>query len=198
LPSDYVVLLGKGSGSEIQVRNSAAQLSLDWTMACVASGELESVIPCEVQSIDTTGSYREAWRAYAEENVSVPDAAHGMNWANVWKRLIPQLLLKGAVASTSTLCKRGLYFVVPDRVYEQFEKLVGEVPEVSAPGPGVLTVMTYELGPLVPRGSVRSLVRCRTVRTAITDFAESFASGRELLPLGSQLDVKVRSVLENL
>jgi hypothetical protein len=198
LPHEYVVLLGKKSGSEISLRNAAAQLSIDWVMAHVVGGELKLIIPCEVQSIDTTGSYRDAWQAYANEESHIPDAAHGMNWANVWKRLIPQLLLKGAIASTSTLCKQGLYFVVPDRVYVQFEKLIGEVPEASGPGPGVLTVMTYALGPEVPDGSMRSLVHRRTVRTPVTGFAEAFASGQELLTLGAQLDEKVSTMLASL
>src|SRR3712207_8040238 len=61
-----------------------------------------------------------------------------------------------------------------------------KVPQAGGPGPGVLTVMTYALGPPVPAGSIRSLVHRRTVRTSITDFAQSFASGKELLPLRSE------------
>lgn len=198
LPEDYVVLLGKNSGGEITLRNTAAQLSIDWVMARVVSGVLDMVVPCEVQSIDTTGSYRETWQAYSKEKPLIPNSSHGMNWANVWKRLIPQLMLKGAVASTSNLCKQGIYFVLPDRVYVQFEKLVGSVPQVDAPGPGVLTVMTYALGPEVPTGNIRSLVRRRVMRTSIVDFAEAFASGKELLPLGVELDRKVDDTLARL
>lgn len=198
LPDEYIVILGQRSGSEISLRNSAAQISIDWVMAYVVAGNLNLIIPCEVQSIDTTGNYRDAWRAYANEESEIPNSNHGMNWANVWKRLIPQLMLKGAVASTSTLCTKGLYFVVPDRVYTQFEKLVGELPEADEPDQGVLTVMTYELGSEAPEGAMRPLVRSRTIRTLATDFAESFASGKELLPLGSQLDEKVNAMLSRL
>ncbi|MGI8538344.1 MAG: hypothetical protein ACR2N0_00990 [Rubrobacteraceae bacterium] len=164
----------------------------------MAAGELKLIVPCEVQSIDTTGNYRDAWRAYANEETTIPNSGHGMNWANVWKRLIPQLMLKGAVASTSTLCEKGLYFIVPDRVYTQFEKLVGELPEIAEPDRGVLTVMTYELGPETREGEFRPLVHSRAIRTLATDFAESFASGKELLPLGSQLDGKVKDMLAGL
>ncbi len=198
LPEEYIVLLGKNSGGEITLRNTAAQLSIDWVMAYVAAGKLNTVVPCEVQSIDTTGSYRDTWQAYSKEQSLIPNSSHGMNWANVWKRLIPQLILKGAVASTSNLCQQGLYFVLPDRVYVQFEKLVGKVPQVGAPGPGVLTVMTYALGPKVSAGNVRLLAQQRVIRTRITDFAEAFASGRELFPLGAELDHKVDSILDRL
>ena len=120
-----------------------------------------------------------------------------MNWANVWKRLIPQLIMKAAIASTSKLCTKGTYFVVPDRVYAQFEKIVGDVSESPAAGPGVLTVMTYDIGPTVPLGEVRPLAHRRTKRMLATEFATSFASGKQM-PLGTQLDDSVARVLEAL
>ncbi len=45
---------------------------------------------------------------------------------------------------------------------------------------------------------MRPLIHSRTIRTHVTDFAESFASGKELLPLGSQLDGKVNDMLSGL
>lgn len=198
LPDEYVVLLGRGSGREISLENRGViKMSLDWVMARVKSGRLDLIIPCEVQSIDTTGNYHANWNAYSKEITPVPNSEHGMNWANVWKRLIPQLILKGAIASTSTLCTRGSYFVVPDRVYVQFEKIVGKVATVGETGSGVLNVMTYGLGPDVPSGSIRRLVHHRTERMLTTEFAAAFASGRTL-PLGSQLDDKVQLALDSL
>lgn len=195
LPNDYIVMLGHNSGGEIALSNPGViELSLDWVMALLVKHRLELIIPCEVQSIDTTGNYHANWQAYSNEEASVPNSKHGMNWANVWKRLIPQLVLKGSIAATSSLCKKGSYFVVPDRVYVQFEKIVGQVPLESAPGPGVLNVMTYSLGGKVAPGYIRPLVRMRKIRTLTTDFAQAFASGKQL-PLGSQLDAKVRAVL---
>ncbi|MBE3519090.1 MAG: hypothetical protein IMW97_02175 [Firmicutes bacterium] len=150
-----------------------------------------------MQSADITGNYQDTWEAYARELDTIPDWHHGMNWANVWKRLIPQLMLKGAVASTSKLCTKGLYFVVPKRVFIQFEKILGKVPEVHRPGQGVLTVMTYELGPELTDGSIRELKLCRVKRMKLEDFVQSFASGKQL-PLGAQLDEKVLRMLEML
>ena len=120
-----------------------------------------------------------------------------MNWANVWKRLIPQLLLKGAIASTSTLCRKGIYFVVPDRVYIQFEKLVGSVPQAGTPAHGVMTVMTYVLGAEVAHGRIRDLKIGRSLRMLVVDFAKAFGSGNQL-PLGTQLDKKVLQILTEL
>jgi len=198
LPDDFVVVLGQHSGKEIILSNPGfISLSLDWVMVHVVAGKIGLIIPCEVQSIDITGNYRANWDAYSRELPLVPDSKHGMNWANVWKRLIPQLILKGSIASTSQFCQQGMYFIVPDRVYRQFEQVIGEVAGPVAPERGVLTVMTYDLGPVVPFGTIRSLVPRRTIRMRLVDFAEAFASGKQL-PSGSQLDEKVGEALANL
>lgn len=196
LPSDYLVLLGRNSGKEIKLSQpDVIQLSLDWVMARVVHGELQSIIPCEVQSMDTTGNYQANWSAYSKEHKTIPDSEHGMNWANVWKRLIPQLILKGSIAATSKLCKQGHYFIVPDQVYQRFERLIGYVPPVAMPGEGVLTVMTQALGPQVPYGMIRSIEHRRTVRMLTTEFAKAFAAGKQL-PLGTQLDEQVATILQ--
>ena len=180
LPKEHFVLFGHNCGKEVSLSNPGIiDLSLDWVMAHIDDGELKNIIPCEVQSIDTTGNYRDAWNAYSTELEEIPDSAHGMNWANVWKRLIPQLMLKGSIASTSILCNFGIYFIVPDRVYKQFEKLVGTVSAEPKAGPGVMTVMTYSIGPEVPTGKIRPLVNIRTIRMLATEFAKAFASSLE-------------------
>lgn len=199
LPDDYIVMIGKGSPKEIRLnRPHLVQLSLDWVMARITKGALDLIIPCEVQSADITSNYQDNWTAYSTEANSIPDSKHGMNWANIWKRLIPQLILKGAISSASTLSKKGHYFIVPDRVYIQFEKLLGPIPHIDRPGPGILTVMTYGLGPQVAFGSIRSLEHIRTLRMRTTDFVEAFGSGEQLLPLGATLDRKVLKILDSL
>jgi hypothetical protein len=198
LPNDFVVFLGQNSGGEIQLSNPGIiQLSLDWVLVRVTDGQPSLAIPCEVQSIDTTGNYHKNWDAYRNEKATVPDSKHGMNWANVWKRLIPQLILKSSIAATSELCQKGMYFILPDRVYMQFEKLVGQVPASKEAGHGVLTVMTYGLGAEMPQGEIRPIERIRQNRMTSMDFAKAFASGKQM-PLGSQLDQKVLETLQGL
>ena len=200
LPDDHAVLLGQRSGGEIKLSQPGVvdRLSLDWVMVRVTSGKPSLIIPCEIQSIDTTGNYHLNWRAYSKEAKTIPNSEHGMNWANVWKRLIPQLMLKGAIASASALCKKGSYFVLPARVYAQFRKIVGPVDSVAGPGQGVLNVRTYSLGPPVPFGSMRSLTLVDTIRMRSTEFADAFASGEQMKPLGIQLDRKVTAALDRL
>ncbi len=197
LPPVHWVLLGQKSGREISLKKNGVALSLDWVMVKVSDDEPVGIIPCEVQSIDITGNYRENWRAYMKNQKSIPDSRHGMNWANVWKRLIPQIILKASVAATSKLCTYGFYFVLPDRVFVQFEKLVGQVPKVDKPGHGILSVMTYGLGREVPPGSIRKLEQRRVVRMSTIEFAKAFASGAQL-PMGTQLDEKVKEAIKAL
>ena len=121
-----------------------------------------------------------------------------MNWANIWKRIIPQLILKGSVAATSKLCTTGHYFIVPELVFSRFERLLGPVRAVKSPGEGVLTVMTYGLGPQVPHGSIRSLEQQRAIRMTTTEFARAFASAGQQTSLGLQLEAKVLAMLESL
>ena len=193
-----MVLLGQGSGKEVSVRNPGViELSFDWIMAIVSNAKLEAIIPCEVQSIDITGNYRANWDAYSKELEEIPNSKHGMNWANVWKRLIPQLILKGSISTTSKLCRKGIYFVVPDRVYLQFEKLLGPIDPAPHPAEGVMTVMTYSLGPNAESGEHRPLLFSRSMRMHIRDFAKAFGSGDQL-PAGTQLDAKVLQILNNL
>jgi hypothetical protein len=53
------------------------------------------------------------------------------------------------------------------------------------------------LGPQVPHGSICPLEHQRTVRMLTTDFAQAFASGKQL-PLGTQLDQQVATILATL
>jgi len=194
--NECVVALGKNSGKEVQVGQS---LSMDWILAKVKNGELEEYIGIEVQSIDITGNYREAWHGYKNitdltQVANNPSSQHGLNWANVHKRLIPQLIRKGRVYSKSDLVNHGLYFVVPEIVYKKFEDLIGEIPTLQKPQKNSITVCTYELGGNVAQGQMRTLNQVRTIRFLLEDFANSFISGQNL-PDGLELDNAVKNAI---
>lgn len=190
-----VVALGQNSGKEVKVGRS---LSMDWVLALIEDGMLIEYVGIEVQSIDITGNYRDAWHGY--KNISLnPDAAipssqHGMNWANVHKRLIPQLIRKGLVYSRSDLVKKGLYFIVPDDVYVKFEEIIGDIPYVKTQSNKTLTVHTYQLGPIVSMGQQRELVQVREFSFLLEDFANRFVTGPNL-PSGYDLDNSIRQIL---
>ena len=89
------------SGHEINLRG---KLSMDWVLAKIEDGTLLEYTGVEVQSIDITGNYRDAWYAYknlaANRSKPIPSSAHGMNWANVHKRLIPQIIRKSIFSAS--------------------------------------------------------------------------------------------------
>jgi len=193
---DCIVALGQNSGKEIKLGRS---LSMDWVIARIENGELAEYAGLEVQSIDITGNYRDSWHFYNNlpkvTGKSVPLSGHGLNWANVHKRLIPQLIRKGLVYSRSNFGKKGLYFVVPDAVYRRFEPLIGDIPLTENQTKDTLTVFTYELGASVAFGSQRPLIQKRKIRFRLKDFAERFIAGGNL-PSGEELDTRVLSILK--
>lgn len=197
LPARCVVPLGQSSGSEVAVGSPRAKISMDWILALIENRQLSAFVGLEVQSIDTTNNYRVNWQAYhdlpATQLDTVPPSEHGLNWANVHKRLIPQIIRKGKALHQSKLCQ-GLYFVAPDTVYRRFEDLIGVTTHVTNSGPGVLTVMTYALGPAVPYGQTRSLYSARIERVSLQEFADNFIAGGEMLS-GIEIEDRVRSKL---
>lgn len=191
----YVVALGQNSGKEVKLGIS---LSMDWVLAKIENGALIEYVGVEVQSIDITGNYRDAWHSYKNLSPStlvIPSSNHGMNWANVHKRLIPQIIRKGTMYSRSSLVKSGLYFIVPDIVYRKFEEIIGEdIPLLENPGKDILTIHTYELSPVKNHGEQRSILMRRNIRFSLDEFSQRFISGPNL-PIGELLDNAVKRVL---
>ncbi|MEQ1557394.1 MAG: NotI family restriction endonuclease [Methyloglobulus sp.] len=190
-----VVALGQNSGKEVKIGTS---LSMDWVLARIENGKLVEYTGVEVQSIDITGNYRDAWHSYkniANITLNIPSSEHGMNWANVHKRLIPQIIRKGTIYSRSNFVKSGLYFVVPDIVYQKFEQIIGQdIPLLDKPAKDVLTIHTYELSPFIKHGEQRSLRMKRNIRFSLDEFSQRFVSGSNL-PSGEQLDSAVMRVI---
>lgn len=106
---EAVIALGMHSGHEIGGKG----FSMDWILAKIMNNKLISYTGVEVQSIDITGNYRDTWHAY--KNIisvsSIPKSKHGLNWANVHKRLIPQIIRKSLIYSRSSYVHSGLYFM---------------------------------------------------------------------------------------
>jgi len=194
---DCIVALGKNSGREVQVGRS---LSMDWILAHILDAELKEYIGIEIQSIDITGNYRDAWHAYKNispetDKAMLPSSQHGLNWANVHKRLIPQLIRKSIVYSRSNFVKKGLYFILPDIVYQKFEDVVGnDMPLASKISSETITVYTYKLGDSVSHGQQRQLIEVRKFRFELEEFSSRFISGPNL-PQGEALDKAIRNIL---
>lgn len=199
-PNEFVVALGQNSGREIQVGSSRNKLSMDWVLVRVVDGEAFEIAGVEVQSIDITNNYRQTWEAYKsltlDPNKAIPGSVHGMNWANVHKRLIPQIIRKGQIYADSKLATKGMYFILPDTVYSRFEDIVGDIAPQSVPGKGTLSVFTYSLSKSVDPGKIRKLERTRVIRLSLEEFALNFISGGKIP--GTSLDDMVKQQVQTL
>ena len=76
--------------------------SLDWIVATYDEHlELLDYHGIEVQAIDITGSVRPYFEAYMSGDAwEQIDHRYGINWANVFKRMLPQLLAKGTMLAS--------------------------------------------------------------------------------------------------
>lgn len=154
---ECIVALGMNSGKEVKL---GRVLSMDWVLAHVKDHQLIDYTGIEVQSIDITGNYRDAWHGYKNMKKAGEETAssgHGLNWANVHKRLIPQIIRKGLVYSRSKIVTKGMFFILPEIVYQKFEDVIGNgLPHVRELSRDTLTVhIRYETPLLLPRGKSR-------------------------------------------
>ena len=190
----FVVALGMHSGHEINLNRTC---SMDWVLAKVVNQQLIEYTGIEVQSIDITGNYRDNWYAYKNinEGATIPKSEHGMNWANVHKRLIPQIIRKSLIYSRSNFVNNGLYFIVPEIVYKKFEEVIGaDIPLVTEKSSDVITVHTYQLGPETSEGNMRTIEPVRQLRFKMHEFSNRFISG-PMLPSAIELDNAVKNAL---
>jgi hypothetical protein len=122
-----VAVFGHGWGGELRLpqRKGKGSYFVDWVLARLDSaGGLAEFTAIEVQTIDTTGNYRTARQKLLDKRSIVSDTV-GLNWENVSKRIIPQIIYKGQVLQREDLCKTGLYFVCPQPVYERVLNRLG-------------------------------------------------------------------------
>lgn len=190
---EAVIAIGMHSGHEIGGKG----FSMDWVLAKIKDNILISYTGVELQSIDITGNYRDTWYAYKNitNTSTIPKSGHGLNWANVHKRLIPQIIRKSLIYSRSSYVNSGLYFITPEIVYKKFEEIIGaDIPLVNNKSPDVITVFTWALGDKNQNSRVRNLIQKRRLRFKIEDFSERFISGPNL-PSPDILDNAVKRAL---
>ena len=144
-----IAVFGKGWGGELRLpqRKGTGAYFVDWVLAKLdPNGDLTEFTAIEVQTIDTTGNYQTARQALIENREIVDDTV-GLNWENVNKRIIPQLIYKGQVLQREDLCKTGLFFVSPKPVYDRIiERLGGKEKIPSFPyQPASIHFVAYDV-----------------------------------------------------
>jgi hypothetical protein len=124
---ECVAVFGKGWGGELRLpqKSQKGGYFVDWVLAKINKlGELVEFVAVEVQTIDTTGTYRPGYDALKKDR-SIAKTTAGLNWENVAKRILPQLIYKGQILQREELCKSGLFFVCPAPVFERIMSRLG-------------------------------------------------------------------------
>lgn len=188
-----VAVFGKRWGKELRIPNRkkegeegsrSGSYFVDWILAKLnESGQLEEFVALEVQSIDTIGSYRDERAAHLAGQPFTGKSA-GLNWENVNKRIIPQLIYKGHLLQREKLCRSGLYFICPKPVYAKIsERLGGKLPSYPSQA-GSLTFMWYQIGENEGQGTLRELKNVGKFSTTVHQVELAFSSASNLPEIG--------------
>lgn len=193
-----VVVFGRWWGKELSLpgRGRVGKGGfVDWILALVDErGELVEFVAVEIQSMDTTGSYRALRDAYMA-GYGYQAVSAGINWRNVFKRILPQLIYKGHILHREKLCKSGLFFVCPSPVYRKIvEELSDELEEYHRQ-PGSLTFKWYNLAAKQSSGMVRGLVCEGELTSTVSQVAQAL-SGQKRLPPAGVYEKAIRTELQ--
>ena len=149
------ILFGQRVGRELRVVARGTKYSFDWIIAKIdRSGNLLEFVAVEIQTIDTTGSYRrQSWELQARHGgpgiagfaEPIAGKSSNFNFENVSKRILPQLITKGHILRVEELCKKGIFFVCPTPVLERIYARLGGTLHEYALQPGAITFHDYTL-----------------------------------------------------
>lgn len=175
-----IAVFGHGWGGELRLPQRAGTGSyfVDWVLARLdENGELAEFTAIEVQTIDTTGNYCEARTALLENRSVISDTV-GLNWENVSKRIIPQLIYKGQVLQREDLCRTGLFFVCPKAVYDRVLNRLGgreRIPTFPTQ-PASIHFVAYDYTEPPRDGSITQLGIVEEHCTTVYKVQEAFSS----------------------
>jgi hypothetical protein len=182
-----VAVFGKRWGKELRLpqRGHRGGYFVDWILALLdQEGQLKEFVAVEIQSIDTTGNYRAERESYLKHHKFVGSSTAGLNWENVSKRILPQIIYKGHVLRRESLCRQGMFFVCPTAVYNRIMQRLGAGLLKYGRQPGALTFRWYGLEEGVQPGACRALVAEGEFTTTIDQVAVAFTSPTNLPPEG--------------
>lgn len=175
-------VFGKNWGGELRVpkKDGKGSFWVDWILALLdEEGALIEFVAVEVQSIDTTGNYRNGRTALLAGDRRDVKTTVGLNWENVNKRILPQLIYKGQLLQREPYCKKGLYFICPERVYEEIIDRVGgmnALPEYRNLQPASISLLAYDYDFDTPpdQGEIAPLKQTARRSTTIESLIRAF------------------------
>ena len=175
---------------------------VDWILARVTPDcRLAEFTAVEVQTIDTTGNYSEqaaaffAGQPFRDRQGREPGYSDaGMNWENVNKRILPQLIYKGQVLRREQRCTKGLFFICPKQVLEKIKARLGHKLQDYIIANSTITFRSYELGPSCLGQEFRDLVFVEEFTTAVDEVARALTFPSNL-PDMNVYEVAINSAL---
>lgn len=208
IQGNEVAVFGKYWGNELSIPQPGDEdlmggFYIDYVLARLnPDGQLSEFTAVEVQTIDTTGTYKAQADAFFSQQHFIDGQGNdpgwttaGLNWANVSKRILPQLIYKGYVLRREALCHKGLFFVCPSAVLRRiFNRLGGKMLDYPLAA-GTITFQAYDLGPAQKSGTNRTLVKGETFTTTVEQVAYAFVSPVNLPNMGVY-EKAVRTALE--
>ena len=202
-----VIPFGQRLGKELKVKARGSSYSFDWILALVdGSGALVEFVAAEVQTIDTTGSYRrQSWELQAQHGGTGIDGypepevgkSSNFNFENVNKRILPQLITKGHLLRLEEKCRKGLFFICPTPILRRIlNRLGNELTEYSMQ-PGSITFHDYTIDE--DAGSFPFPLKFGSSFTTTHDqLALAFSSPQNLPPKNSYTRIVQDAVTERL
>lgn len=175
-----IAVFGKGWGGELRLpqRKGLGSYFVDWVLARLdEKGMLMELTAIEVQTIDTTGSYGEARRMLAQDRTIISDTV-GLNWENVSKRIIPQIIYKGQILQREDLCRSGLFLVCPLPVYKRILDRLGgteKLPRFPSQ-PASINFIAYDAAKAHVNGEITPLGIIEEHCTTVYKVQEAFSS----------------------
>jgi hypothetical protein len=199
LTGNEVAVFGRYWGSELKIPQPKASdedvtggFSIDYVLARLnMAGDMVDFTAVEIQSIDTTNSYSEQSKAFFAHTPFIDTKGNnpgwssaGLNWANVSKRILPQLIYKGSVLRRERFCTKGLFFVVPTAVLNKIIARLGGWPLEYPIAAGTITFQAYDLGSDAGLGNHRPLLKGKTYTTTVEQVGYAFVSPVNLPQMG--------------
>jgi Restriction endonuclease NotI len=186
-----VAVFGKGWGGELKVpgrpvsgRNSSG-FFVDWILARLdVNNNLMEFAALEVQTMDTIGSYRSEREAILKGQ-SYDGKSVGLNWENVNKRILPQLIYKGHLLEREALCQSGLFFACPEAVYNKILDRLGSTLADYPLKNNSLTFVPMRLQESKSPGVARLIAALPTKTTTVQQVQIAFSSPTNLPEAGA-------------
>ena len=181
--TDFIAVFGQRWGKELRLPKNKGRgsYSVDWILARLSPEKtLLEFTAMEVQTIDTTGNYHSEVLALSQNRPFSGKTTANLNWENVNKRILPQIIYKGHVLRREPKCSKGLYFICPTAVYNRIHERLGGNMQSIHPSTGTVTFMHYSIGGTAECGSSIPLTKLGVFTATVDEVALAFTAPKNL------------------